>query len=105
MVSQLHEAAQAKLGGRVKTAALSQPENVTVTKEEVDHIFDYLGIKNLMLDKLDLLFSELFATSAAYAGHGKGLFEIILMCMLAEPKSTSSLRGGLSFSLSRLQPR
>jgi len=73
MVSQLREAAQAKLGARVKAAVLSQPEYVTVTEEEVGDVFDYLGIKNLMPDKRDPLFSQLFATSAAYAGYGKGL--------------------------------
>ncbi|KAE8454631.1 hypothetical protein EG329_000254 [Mollisiaceae sp. DMI_Dod_QoI] len=73
MVSQLLEAAQAKLGEKVKAAVLSQPDALTLTDEEVDDIFDHLGIKNLMSDKRDPLFSQLFATSVAYAGYGKGL--------------------------------
>jgi hypothetical protein len=73
LVSQLCETVHAKPGGRVKTVALSQPDNVTVTKEDVSDVFDFLGIKNLMLDKLDPLFSQLFVTLVAFAGYNKGL--------------------------------
>ncbi|KUJ22303.1 uncharacterized protein LY89DRAFT_777432 [Mollisia scopiformis] len=73
MVSKLHKAAEIQLGSRIKAAALSQPDAVTITLEEVDNVFDYFGIEDLMLDNRDPLFDQLFATSAAYAGYGKGL--------------------------------
>ena len=73
MVSDLRDAAQRWLGDphSVTAAVLSSPDRIRLTDEELDDIFDYLKLRNLMTECDDLEY--LYATSAAYAGYGHGL--------------------------------
>jgi hypothetical protein len=73
MVSKLLEKTQAWLGDKetIVAAALSSPDRIRLTFEEIGDIFDYLKLRDLMAEPP--LFYELYATSAAYAGYGKGL--------------------------------
>jgi hypothetical protein len=73
MVSKLVEKTQAWLGDKhtIIAAALSSPDHLRLTTEEISDVFDYLSLRNLMAEPP--LFYELGATSAAYAGYGKGL--------------------------------
>lgn len=73
MVSKLVDATQTWLGieHAVGTAVLSSPDRIRLTEEEVGDIFDHLKLRNLMDEPKSLY--QLYATSAAYAGHGKGL--------------------------------
>lgn len=73
MVSELIEATQLRLGsGEVVSAAvLSSPDRIKLTDEELGDIFDYLKVQNLMAGPRSLY--QLYATSAAYVGYGKGL--------------------------------
>jgi hypothetical protein len=50
---------------------LSIPDGIPLTDEEVNDAFDYLKLKNLMAEPDS--FEDLQATSAAYAGYGRGL--------------------------------
>jgi hypothetical protein len=73
MVSKLVEKTQTRLGDKSTSVAavLSSPDHLRLTNEETSDIFDYLKLRNLMAEPP--LFYELYATSAAYAGYGKGL--------------------------------
>lgn len=73
MVSKLVDATQTWLGSghAVGTAVLSSPDRIRLTDEEIGDIFDYLKLQNLMDEPTSLY--QLYTTSAAYAGHGKGL--------------------------------
>jgi hypothetical protein len=73
MVSKLVEKTQAWLGDKhtITAAVLSSPDHLRLTNEEISDVFDYLKLRNLMAEPP--LFYELGATSAAYAGYGKGL--------------------------------
>jgi hypothetical protein len=72
MVSALQHATEKWLGGKAVTAAvISSPDRIRLTDEELDDVFDYLRIQNLMA-KPDS-FEDLYATAAAYAGYGRGL--------------------------------
>jgi hypothetical protein len=52
---------------------MSAPDRVRLTRQEVGDIFEYLWMKNLVMDKENPLPEELFAMAAAYAGYGNGL--------------------------------
>jgi hypothetical protein len=73
IVSKLVNATQTWLGCEhvVVAVMLSSPDRIRLTDEEVGDIFDYLKLRNLM-DKPKTLYQP-YATSAAYAGYGKGL--------------------------------
>jgi hypothetical protein len=73
MVSKLVDKTQAWLGDKdpIVAAVLSSPDHFRLTNEETSDILDYLKLRNLMA--APPLFYELYATSAAYAGYGKGL--------------------------------
>ncbi|QIX01627.1 hypothetical protein AMS68_007144 [Peltaster fructicola] len=72
MVSKLLEATQARLGDEAVTAVvLTSPDRIRLTEEEIGDILDHLKLRNLMKGPYSLY--QLYATSAAYAGHGKGL--------------------------------
>jgi len=74
-ISQLPKAAQARLSVLVKSVAFSQLDDITLIEEEVVDIFNYLGINNLMSDKKDLIFSQLFVNLVASARHSKELYQ------------------------------
>ncbi|KAF7190978.1 hypothetical protein HII31_07670, partial [Pseudocercospora fuligena] len=73
MVAALLDATRPSLGEEypVTAAVLSSPDRVKLTDEEIGDIFDYLRIRNLMTEPDSL--EDLYATSAAYAGYGRGL--------------------------------
>jgi len=73
MVSKLVNATQTWLGGEhaVIAAVLSSPDRIALTDEELGDVFDYLKLENLNVEPRTLY--QLYATSAAYAGYGKGL--------------------------------
>jgi hypothetical protein len=73
MVSKLVEKTQAWLGDKdiVVAAVLSSPDHLRLTTEETSDVLDYLKLRDLMAEPP--LFYELYATSAAYTGYGKGL--------------------------------
>ena len=73
MVSALHDETQTWLGAEqpIAAAVLSSPDRIGLTDEEVNDIFDYLKLRNLMAEPDSL--EDLYATSAAYAGYGRGL--------------------------------
>lgn len=74
MVSALVHGTETSLGARAVTAAIiTSPDRIKLTDEELNDVFDYLRIKNLMAEPDSL--EKLYATSAAYAGYGKGLCE------------------------------
>ncbi|TVY50745.1 hypothetical protein LCER1_G008416 [Lachnellula cervina] len=74
MVSALYNETQTWLGRDqpIAAAVLSSPDRIQLTDEEIDDVFDYLKLKNLMTE-LDSL-EDLYATLAAYAGYGRGLY-------------------------------
>lgn len=74
MVSQLLEATQTWLGDShcIDAVVLSSPDRIRLNDEELGDIFDYLKLRNLMIDGPRSIY-QLYATSAAYAGYGKGL--------------------------------
>lgn len=55
-------------------AILSSPDRIRLTTEEITDMFDFLGIRNLMVEPDDLV--HLYATSVAYAGFGLGLCQL-----------------------------
>lgn len=73
MVVKLLEATQTWLGDTqaIVAAVLSSPDRIRLTDEEIGDIFDYLKLQYLMDEPRSLY--GLYATSAAYAGYGKGL--------------------------------
>ncbi|TVY18190.1 hypothetical protein LARI1_G003133 [Lachnellula arida] len=73
MVSALYNETQTWLGGDqpIAAAVLSSPDRIRLTDEEINDVFDYLKLKNLMAEPDSL--EDLYATSAAYAGYGLGL--------------------------------
>lgn len=73
MVSHVPDAARVWLGNDYSVTAevLSSPDRIRPTEEEVNDVFDYLGIKNLMDDEYVL--TDMYTTAAAYAGYGEGL--------------------------------
>ncbi|TVY87168.1 hypothetical protein LAWI1_G007468, partial [Lachnellula willkommii] len=73
MVSALYNETQTWLGGDqpIAAAVLSSPDRIRLTNEEINDVFDYLKLKNLMAEPDSL--EDLYATSAAYAGYGRGL--------------------------------
>ena len=73
MVSALYNKTQTWLGEEqpLTAAVLSSPNRVHLTDEEINDVFDYLKLKNLMAEPDSL--EDLYATSAAYAGYGRGL--------------------------------
>lgn len=73
MVSALYNETQTWLGRDqpIAAAVLSSPDRIQLTDEEIDDVFDYLKLKNLMTEPDSL--EDLYATSAAYAGYGRGL--------------------------------
>lgn len=89
MVSQLLEATKkTRLGDgndnhnpqTIDAAILSSPDRIRLNDEELGDIFDHLKLRNLMTDNNDdgkqptaRSLYQLYATSAAYAGYGKGL--------------------------------
>lgn len=75
MISTLKIETEAALGDgqKVTGAVLSSPDRIKLTSEEITDVFDYLSIRNLMAEP-DAL-EDLYATSSAYAGLGKGLCE------------------------------
>lgn len=72
LISRLKIETEAALGDRQKVTAavLSSPNRIRLTAEEIGDVFDYLRIRNLMVEPDDL-----YATASAYAGFGKGLCE------------------------------
>lgn len=73
MVSALYNETQTWLGGEqpIVAAVLSSPDRIRLTYEEINDVFDFLKLKNLMAEPDSL--EDLYATSAAYAGYGRGL--------------------------------
>lgn len=73
IVSALYNETQTWLGGEqpIAAAVLSSPDRIRLTDEEIKDIFDYLKLKNLMAEPDSL--EDLYTTSAAYAGYGRGL--------------------------------
>ncbi|KAF2148847.1 hypothetical protein K461DRAFT_246983 [Myriangium duriaei CBS 260.36] len=67
----LDETRKQMSGQPIVAAILSSPDHIRLTDEETKDIFDYLGIRNLMAEPDSL--ENLYSTSAAYAGHGRGL--------------------------------
>jgi hypothetical protein len=70
MVSALYHETQTWLGGaqRITAAVLSSPPGIRLNEEEINDIFDYVKLKNLLVQSIYR--SELLhATSAAYAGY------------------------------------
>ncbi|KAH8881810.1 hypothetical protein GQ53DRAFT_466695 [Thozetella sp. PMI_491] len=75
LVSQLRREAETRLGGRIKSAGLSTPEAVRITRHEIRDIFDYLGIEDLVREKWPLGQAQLFSVAGSMAGYGLGLCE------------------------------
>ncbi|KAF2163739.1 hypothetical protein M409DRAFT_57229 [Zasmidium cellare ATCC 36951] len=75
IVSKLIKATQTWLDDEhaVAAAVLSSPDHIALTDEEIGDVFDYLKINNLMKVNDPNPLYQLYATSAAYAGYGKGL--------------------------------
>jgi hypothetical protein len=73
MVSKLSLKVVAELGTRVKAAVVASPDRNSFTEYEIEDIFDYLWIENLMKDKHDPLFSTIYSLSASLAGYSQGL--------------------------------
>lgn len=73
MVSTLYNETQTWLGeGQpIVAAVLSSPDRIRLTAEEINDVFDYLKLRNLMAEPDTL--EDLYATSAAYASYGRGL--------------------------------
>lgn len=73
MVSKLVNATQMWLGSEhnVVAAVLSSAGCIGLTDEELEDIFDYMKLKDLMNNPNSLY--QLYATSAAYAGYSKDL--------------------------------
>lgn len=73
MVSKLVNATNTWLESEhaVIAAVLSSPDRIKLTDEELGDVFDYLKLQNL-LDNTRSIY-QLYATSATYAGYGKGL--------------------------------
>lgn len=72
MVLALQHATEKWLGGKLVTAAvITSPDRIRFTGEELNDVFDYLRVQNLMA--IPDSFEHLEATSAAYAGFGRGL--------------------------------
>lgn len=51
----------------IAAAVLSSPDRIRLTDEEINDVFDYLKLRNLMAEPDSL--EDLYATSAAYAGY------------------------------------
>ncbi|KAI3327759.1 hypothetical protein HD806DRAFT_333775 [Xylariaceae sp. AK1471] len=73
MVPLLRRDVEAVLGQRVKSAALASPDRVRLTSYEIGDVFDYLWMEDLMADKNDPMFDQLYSMAAASAGNGDGL--------------------------------
>ena len=73
MVSKLVNATDTWLESEhaVIAAVLSSPDRIKLTDEELGDVLDYLKLQNLMDNTRSIY--QLYATSATYAGYGKGL--------------------------------
>lgn len=58
-------------GTHATHAVVTSPDHIRLTAYEIDDVLDYLHIRNSMAAS-----DELFATSAAFAGYGKGLCKV-----------------------------
>jgi hypothetical protein len=69
MISALYHKTQTWLGGEqpITAAVLSSPTGIRLKEEEINDIFDYVKLKNLLAQSIYR--NELYATSAAYAGY------------------------------------
>ncbi|KAH7383539.1 hypothetical protein BKA64DRAFT_682540 [Cadophora sp. MPI-SDFR-AT-0126] len=76
MATKLRREAETKLGRRVKGAAMSSPDRVRLTRQEIGDIFDYLRMEDLVAEKDNFFFNELTSMAAASAGYGDGLCKI-----------------------------
>ncbi|KAI1744310.1 hypothetical protein F4680DRAFT_444339 [Xylaria scruposa] len=73
MVSQLRREAEAVLRQRVKGVAIASPDGVSLTRYEIRDILDYLRMEDLIADKQNVMFDQLFSLAATSAGYGDGL--------------------------------
>ena len=73
MAKQLRQEVERRLGHRVNAAALSAPDRVRLTRQEVSDIFSYLWMEDLLKDANNPMFDVLFSLSATVAGYGHGL--------------------------------
>lgn len=73
MANQLRKEVEKYLGKSITSAAISSPDRVRLTRVELGDIFDYIWMEDLVKDKGNPMFSELYSMSAALAGYGQGL--------------------------------
>ena len=81
MVGTLLKHANQQLRGATTTTAhvqqpaavLSAPDALHLSPMEIDDVFDFLGVTNLMTVEPEELLQGLRASLAAYAGYGMGL--------------------------------
>lgn len=73
MAYQLRKEVEKYLGKSITSAAISSPDRVRLTRFELGDIFDYIWLEDLVKDKDNPMFSELYSMSAALAGYGQGL--------------------------------
>ncbi|KAH8901645.1 hypothetical protein GQ53DRAFT_815099 [Thozetella sp. PMI_491] len=75
MVTQLRREAEAHLRKPINAAALSTPDAVRLTYQEVQDVFAYLGLEDLVWDEWNSKALHLYSFLATMAGYGLGLCE------------------------------
>ncbi len=73
MANQLRKEVEKRLGESIKAAAISSPDRVRLTHFELSDIFEYHWMEDLIKDRDNAIFSELYSMLAAQAGYGQGL--------------------------------
>lgn len=102
MMTELRRQAEARLGYRIKAAALASPDRVRLTRLELKDLFDYMWMEDLVRDQYNpVFFSQLHSWGAALAGYGRGLcsnYTHAYRCEVEELRNRSLLTLQLDYS-------